>query len=302
MVQLSTEDALAAGGRAGHGAGVGHRRATLIPRELRVNARPPRDNRRPVRESEATGPDELPLIAYRINDAPMPLVPASAAREWMARTSHQFAKRCLPLLLANQAGWMVLNDEPVTVEWDGGDATAGLQVSYEGPPPRLPALSLFGHGILSWHVPYVFRTPPGYNLLVRGPANLPKDGIQALEGIVETDWSNAGFTMNWQLTRRGQPVTFERGEPIVQLVPQRRGELASFLPEIREIDTAPEVARGHLRWHESRQAFLNAQQAGLVRATEWQKDYFRGRLPGGETSTEHEVRLRLRPFEPGPAD
>jgi Family of unknown function (DUF6065) len=43
----------------------------------------------------------------------------------------------------------------------------------------------------------VFRTPPGCNLYVRGPANSPKDGIAALEGIIETDWSEATFTMNW---------------------------------------------------------------------------------------------------------
>ena len=38
------------------------------------------------------------------------------------------------------------------------------------------AESLFGHGILTWTLPYLFRTPPGYNLLARGPANWPKDG------------------------------------------------------------------------------------------------------------------------------
>ena len=52
----------------------------------------------------------------------------------------------------------------------------------------LPA-SHFGDGILTWHLPILFRTPPGYNLLVRGPANYPKDAVSPLEGIVETDWA-----------------------------------------------------------------------------------------------------------------
>ena len=40
----------------------------------------------------------------------------------------------------------------------------------------LPA-SHFGSGILTWHLPLLFRTPPGYDLLVRGPANHPKDAM-----------------------------------------------------------------------------------------------------------------------------
>src|SRR3712207_8402233 len=35
----------------------------------------------------------------------------------------------------------------------------------------LPARSHFGSGILTWNLPFLFRTPPGYNLHVRGPAN-----------------------------------------------------------------------------------------------------------------------------------
>jgi hypothetical protein len=38
------------------------------------------------------------------------------------------------------------------------------------------------------HLPMLFRSPAGYNLLVPGPANYPKDGVRPLEGIVEP-WS-----------------------------------------------------------------------------------------------------------------
>ena len=49
--------------------------------------------------------------------------------------------------------------------------------------------------------------------------------------MIETDWSVATFTMNWKLTRPHWPVTFEIGEPICMVVPQRRGELESFHPQ-----------------------------------------------------------------------
>jgi len=47
------------------------------------------------------------------------------------------------------------------------------------------------------------RTPAGVNLWVKGPANMVKNGVQALEGMVETDWTAASLTMNWKLTRVG---------------------------------------------------------------------------------------------------
>ena len=61
--------------------------------------------------------------------------------------------------------------------------------------------SNFGYGIVTWYLPYLFRTSPGYNLWVRGPVNSPKDGIVPLEGLVETDWAEATFTVNWKITR-----------------------------------------------------------------------------------------------------
>ena len=91
--------------------------------------------------------------------------------------------------------------------------------------------TMFGYGVLTWTIPYLFRTDPGWNLLARGPANLPQDGVSALEGLVETDWATATFTMNWKMTRPGLPVRFEAGEPFCQIVPQRRHELEAFRPQ-----------------------------------------------------------------------
>ena len=102
---------------------------------------------------------ERPLVAYRVEETSMRLVPAPAHRDWMAATNQQFAKRCLPLLMANQAGWHLLNDQEVTVEWDGGSDLASLDVRFPGEAPRRQiAVSHFGHGIVTWHVPYLFRS------------------------------------------------------------------------------------------------------------------------------------------------
>ena len=117
--------------------------------------------------------------------------------------------------------------------------------------------SHFGHGILTWSLPYLFRTSPGFNLLVRGPANRPKDGASPLEGIVETDWSPATFTVNWMLTRPHLPVHFSRSEPIAMVVPCRRGELEAFEPaRIRMGGGEREDMALYGRWRRERETFL----------------------------------------------
>jgi hypothetical protein len=173
-------------------------------------------------------PGDPELTAYSLELQPaMRLVPAPSGRTWMTETPNRFAYRCLPLLIANQAGWLLLNRHAVRATWNGSDALDGVAVEPLG--ERLPTVrSHFGSGILTWNLPFLFRTSPGYNLLVRGPANWPKDGACPLEGLVETDWSPATFTMNWKLTRPHFPVVFEEDEPICMIVPQRRGELEAF--------------------------------------------------------------------------
>jgi hypothetical protein len=169
----------------------------------------------------------------------------------------------------------------------------------DGTPPFV-AGSHFGYGILTWTLPFLFRTSPGYNLLARGPANWPKDGISPLEGIVEADWAVATFTMNWQVTRVGVPITFEVGEPICMLVPQRRGELESFHPTVVDVAADPEVLQGYQQWSESRDSF-NASRPAPTSDPEshklWQRDYFRGTSPSGHTAPEHQVKLDVRPFQ-----
>ena len=247
--------------------------------------------------------DEPLLIAYRTDWwTPMQLVRAPASRSWMETTGERFANRCLPLLMANQAGWFILNSHSMCVTWDGGDDISSLHIEYLHGSEPYPAVSHFGYGILTWNIPYLFRTPPGINLLVRGPANLPKDGVYPLEGLVETDWSMATFTMNWKLTCAGEPVLFGLDEPICMMVPQQRGALEAYRPEIRELESAPEVYDGYLSWSENRRKFLADLKApdSEAAAMAWQKDYFQGIAPDGTRVTEHQTRLKLRDFsEPG---
>jgi len=64
------------------------------------------------------------------------------------------------------------------------------------------------------------KTEPGWSLLVRAPANLPKtNNYEHFEGIIETDkWFGPLFT-NIRLTKTDMPIAFNAGYPLMQVQP-----------------------------------------------------------------------------------
>jgi hypothetical protein len=242
-----------------------------------------------------------PLIGFVTGEHAPTFTPGAINRPWMSEMRRGWANRCLPMLIANQSGWELRNPNGFTATWMGGDDPAKVTVAPDrrAPGQFLP-VSNFGYGILTWHLPILFRTPPGYDLLVRGPANHPKDAISPLEGIVETDWTSSAFSINWKFTREFMPVRFEIDEPICMIVPQRRGELEEFTPELRPIESDGDVQRRHEIFIRSRQELGQAQAATDMTAGDkvpWQGDYTRGVHADGEAGApDHQTRRRLRPF------
>lgn len=249
-----------------------------------------------AREQKPYAMSDPALTAYHVSAFPLKIIVATAERDWMTQTSASFANRCLPLRLANQFGWFILNDQTLEAVWSGGEGKNALTIRFPGGRKSMSATSYFGHGILTWHIPFLFRTSPGYNLIVRGPTNWPKDGAVALDGIVETDWAVATFTMNWKLTCVGIPVVFSENEPICMIAPIARGQLECFAPEIRQLDEDRELKAKFDTWSKSRDMFLEKLNKESDRTTLWQKHYFRGTSPSNDGSTEHQTRMRLRPF------
>lgn len=247
----------------------------------------------------------MPLVAYHHGPRPrMKIEPAGRWRTWMEETTARSATRCLPLLVANEAGWALLNERRFTATWSGGDGVDALEVVYDGVKAQAPATSNFGHGILTFTVPYLFRTPPGWDLMVRGPANLLRDGIGPLDGLVEADWAFSTFTMNWQFTRPGS-VTFEADDPFCVVLPMPRDALERFDPAVRQVEEDdPELAERWGAWRQSRhdlqvRKWLAQHTPGADPAVfmKWQSDYFRGELAEGERFPGHITKRRLKPFD-----
>jgi hypothetical protein len=257
----------------------------------------------PLRQPVIEHPD-LPLIAYCLHEGAtrMPLIPAAAKRGWMDLTDSRAAYHCLPMVMANQAGWFILSGHSFTVRWSGADNLDALRIFYLSGDKPYPALSVFGRGILTFQIPYLFRTPPGYNTLVRGPANCPKDGAYPLEGLAETDWA-ATFTMNWQVTRPNQTVSFEKGDPIGMIVPQLRGNVEQFRPRLQRLNADAETDKKYGEWARSRREFIGStRMCPAETARSFQDHYLRGTDLNGAKAQEHQTSLRLRPFRGLDAD
>src|SRR5271165_5287921 len=245
-----------------------------------------------------------PLIGFTTRDDAPQIAPAPVSRTWMSEITESrkgWPNRCLPMLMANQSGWELRNRYGFTATWVGEQNGLDIKITPDKRDTEqfLP-LGHFGNGILTWHLPIVFRTPPGYNLLVRGPANYPKDAVSPLEGIVETDWASASFSMSWKLTRKLMPVRFEVDEPICMIVPQRRAELEEFAPELRRIESDEDLRCKNELFLRLRQELGQAQEATNTAAGErlpWQGDYARGRHADGEPGAhDHQTRRHLRSF------
>ena len=234
--------------------------------------------------------------AHVIDGHTLDIRPAPRQRDWMDGTEQHYAYRCLPLDMANAHGWELLCQAGFSAEWNGGNGRDDLQVTPD-PGTVAPAVSHFGYGVLTFHVPCLFRTDPGVELMATGPINRPKDGIAALTGLVETDWSPYTFTMNWKFTRPGR-VRFEAGEPFCHLLPLQRALLEQVQARWRPISETPDLADQHQRWNASRGHFLAElpDPESAAAREQWQRGYFRGVDLHGCPAKEHRVKLRLPGF------
>lgn len=241
------------------------------------------------------------IHAYETSGSiPSLLRPSRPNRPWMDQAPDRFPYRCLPMLIANQWGWDIVNPTPFSCAWTGGQQSSHLALTYAdavAPALRL-AVSHFGCGVLTFRIPYLFRTSPGYWLWIKGPANAARDGIAPLEGIVESDWAPYTFTANWQFTRPGALVHFGADEVIATVVPLPRGLVERFDARIRQLDEDPSLERAFATWQAKRRRFnveLPHPQTAAA-AQGWQRDYFVGAGMDPAARSLHRTRLTVPAF------
>jgi hypothetical protein len=175
------------------------------------------------------------------------IVNPKVKRNWMDETNNN-AYRCTPLNVANTCGWYVLCPMDFTAEWNGGPLESDLVVTIINPPEstdedshRITATN-FGHGILSLVPDFIIKTPPGVSTYVRGIPNLIANGIQPLDGVVETDWLPFTFTYNFKFIKPGK-IKFEKDQPLFSFFPVPRGYSQEFEAVVSNIEDYPEFKK-----------------------------------------------------------
>jgi hypothetical protein len=185
--------------------------------------------------------------------------------------------------------------------WNGLADTGAVTIRPQGEVPAEGlATSLFGQGIITFHIPGIFRTPPGWNLWIGGSPNQPKDAIYPLTGVVETDWSPFTFTMNWRFTRPNQWIHFAAGEAICFVFPVQRALLDDVRPVLAPIEAEPGLLDRFQQWSRGRDQFVlrMAETPPDAAAEKWQKHYYRGvDMSERQQTDDHRTKLRLKPFD-----
>jgi len=179
---------------------------------------------------------------YRlIPDAPLPRRADRSADGMLPTRGYRY---CEALASASAFGWYVYPPLNFSLVWDGVE----IAWTYEGadgwyplraaqfpgfrqlfeevaPDPVKPLSPTFlavarEPGVLQIWSGYFVRTAPGWALLSRGPANIPRNqGYEYSEGIIEPEtWFGPLFT-NIRLTRTNSPVEFHMRYPLFQVQP-----------------------------------------------------------------------------------
>jgi hypothetical protein len=245
-----------------------------------------------------------PLIGFITRENAPQISPAPVSRTWMSKISETrkgWPNRCLPMLIANQSGWELRNPCAFTATWFGQENGADVMiVPDKRDADQLLPVGHFGSGILTWNLPLLFRTPPGYNLLVRGPANYPKDGVCPIGRHSRNRLGKREFQHELETHPQTDTGAFRGRRADLHDSPQRRAELEEFTPELRRIESDEDLQRKYELFRRSRDAEKQIEQVVRVTAgeqVEWQGDYTRGRHTDGEAGTpDHQTRRHLRSF------
>lgn len=224
----------------------------------------------PVFPMSDQAPDTLPpntvhacVIPGVTEDVEQWIRPCKPTREWMDQVPDRYIYRCIPLLAANTMGWELLNPVDAMVRWDGSELNTGVQVRSQ--PHRFGPASHFGCGIVTWYLPFLFRTSPDLGLIVTGPANHEHNLAVPLDAFVRTDWLPFPFTMNWRLTEPDKIVEFAAGEPICRVLPYPLALLEETTLEIHDLAEDPAFLEEVNQWGIARQQNVAKQQQDAER-------------------------------------
>ncbi len=229
-------------------------------------------------------------IVKLYDDTVFPIEPLPIKRHWMNNIIDTSAYHCVPLNVANQYGWVVLNPAEFCVTWNGGEHKEDLQVHYHEDPIINYAQSHLSNGVLTIAPDFIIRTSENISTVIRGAPNHPIDHILPLEAIVETDWLPFSFTYNFKFMSPGE-VIFKKGDPLFSFFPIERAEIEQYNPVFSSINDDEDFKKEYEAYRDSR-----TQKAETD--APFQKFYSRGRSATKQYDIKnHQNQISLKSFK-----
>lgn len=212
--------------------------------------------------------------------------PLPMKRSWMNKVVGTNAYQCVPLNIANQYGWMVLNPTEFCAQWDGGEFKESLQVHYHDYPETNYAQSHLHNGTLTVVPDFIIKTPKGISTLIGGVPNYPIPRVTPLQAVVETDWLPFTFTYNFKFNLPGE-VIFKKGDPLFAFYPFKRGEIDKYEITMKPISSDKDFSDEYFTYRDSRDKIIE-------NGGPFQKFYSKGRSATRPYLIEnHQTQLKL---------
>ena len=134
-------------------------------------------------------------------------------------------------------GWDFLCPCAFEAVWHGGPGAEDVEIRLAENVGNVPGQagfvqSLAGGGLLTFFPGYQCKTEAEHALWVRGPINASKDGAVPLESVIDTSFLPGTLSLHWRLTRPGQAIRFEAGEPFCTVLPYPKAGLDEVTVEV----------------------------------------------------------------------
>ena len=225
------------------------------------------------------------------NSQDFQITPASSKRDWMD-VQGNFPYKCLPLKIGNQLGWNVLCPLDFAATWNGEiNHVNSFKLEFFGENKDQADLyiknktisSHFGNGILTFSLPYIFKTPKGIGIFVRGPTNYVKHNITYLDAFIETDWLDFSFTYNIKFQQPNTKVEFKKDEPLFTFYPLELSSIEDIQFTYQDIKKDKKLHENFIKYSQLRNDFnkkINNNESkdpNFIKefgSSPWMKDYY----------------------------
>lgn len=152
-------------------------------------------------------------------------------RDWFTPNFY----RCLPLSIGNMQGFVFSSPFSFDVMWNGKVGLNAISINIHNDADfdmsqmhHVSLGSIFGHGIFTFTLPVILKTPPGVNLMTISPPNYPINNISPMTGVVETDNLRFTFTLNFKINTPNTLIKIQKNYPIMGILPIPRYFCDSF--------------------------------------------------------------------------